>query len=427
MNTLQVYSGCVSVQFNIAVPQHEEADMIRLSNAILGSCLFLAACSDGSSSPTTIVANTPTNVPPVTSIPNLTSGPHLGYIVGFDALNAQQTANADARFSEAVAAGMRISRVQLGWDELETARGVFDQNLLTSVLGEATVAGQQPFFSLSTLDTSVLTIPSDLLTSDGSTLATGLTIDGPEITARFQVFLDWLIPELLAYNIWGLAIANEPSTLFETISQQEITNFLISGVDHANALTSQIAITVTIAGGADNNPETIGFISDLIPYLDIASFNFYCLASDTLQTTNQAAWQDAVDTFVLRAQNRPIFFQELGCPAGWGDLGGSVVTPQQTINATPTIQAEFFQFMFDQIKTRDEFRAATIFQLNDWSPELARAFSDFLIDEGDVVAAARLEEWLATIGLCRWSDGTCREAYDVFIASLIEMAAIRVD
>ena len=391
--------------------------MIRLRNAILVSCLFLAACGDDSSSPD--------NVPPVNSIPNLTSGPHLGYIVGFDALNAQRSANADARFSEAVAAGMRISRAQLGWDELETARGVFDQNLLMSVLSEVTVAGQQPFFSLSTLDTGVLTIPSDLLTSDGLTLAAGLTIDGPEITARFQAFLDWLIPELLTYNTWGLAIANEPSTLFETISQQEITNFLISGVDYANTLTNQIAITVTIAGGADNNPEIIRFISDLIPHFDIASFNFYCLGSDTLQTTNQAAWQDAVDTFVSRAQNRPIFFQELGCPAGWGDLGGSVVTPQQSINATPEIQAEFFQFMFNQIKTRDELRAATIFQLNDWSPELARSFTDSLIAEGDAVVAARLEEWLATIGLCRWSDGSCREAYDVFIASVIEMAAAR--
>lgn len=85
-----------------------------------------------------------------------------------------------------------------------------------------------------------------------------------------------------------------------------------------------------------------------VEIFDIASFNFYCLGSDNLQTTNRATWQDAVDTFVFRSQGRPVFFQEIGCPAGWADLGGSVETPPQSINATPRIQADFFRFMFNQ-------------------------------------------------------------------------------
>lgn len=396
---------------------------------LMVSCFLLAACNDGDSSPETGLALVPPDPVAATAIPNLSDGPHLGYIVGFDALNDQQSANASIRLAETVSSGMRVSRAQLGWDELEPAPGEFDQNLLRSVLDDVTTADRQPFFSLTTLDTGVLTIPSDLRSSDGLAPAAGLTLDGAEIEARLQAFLNWLLPELDAYNTWGLSIANESSTLFDTIAQQEVSDFLVSGLAHANTLTDQIAVTVTIAGGADSNPDVERFINDLMPFLDIASFNFYCLDSNTLQVTNQDAWQGAVNTFLARAQNLPIVFHELGCPAGWTDLGGNAVTPPASINATPAIQADFFRYMFEQIQRQDRLRAAIVFQLYDWSPELAESFSDSLVGSAtgsdDNLVAARLEEWLATIGLCRWSDGTCREAYEVFVSAIAEMATIR--
>ncbi len=389
---------------------------------ILWVSLGLAACGGESSSIVPPIVPPP---PPVNQIPNLSAGPHLGYIIGFDVLDTQQTANAASRFAQAVASGMSISRVQLGWGELESAPGVYELADLLLALDVATASGQQPFVTLSTLDTSELTLPLDLMAADRLTPAAALTIDGPEIRARFEAFLDWFIPELAAYRVWGLSIANEPSTLFESIDQQEITNFLINGAEYANALNEQIAITATIAGAADSNSEIVQFLADLIPHFDIASFNFYCLSSSTLQTTDQAVWATAIDTFIARAQGREIFFQELGCPAGWGDLGGSVVPPPQMINATAQIQADFFRYMFAQIETRDALRAATVFQLNDWSPALSRSFSDPLRLDGDPVTADRLEEWLATVGLCRWSDGACREAYDVFIDGVARLAAAR--
>lgn len=382
--------------------------------------LCLSACSGGSLSPT------PPAVPPtVNPTPNLSPGPHLGYIVGFDALDAQQRAIAENRFSAAVAAGMRIARVQFGWGELESAPGVFERGALMSVLDQASVSGQQVFFTLSTLDTGELTIPTDLMSTDRLSPAPGLTLDGAEISTRFRAFLDWLIPEIAAYDVWGLAIANEPSTLFESISQQEISNFLISGADYANAFTDEIAITVTIAGAADSNAEIIQFVADLMPHLNIASYNYYCLGTNTLQTTDLATWTADVNTLIARAQGREIFFQELGCPAGWSDLGGLAVPPPPMINATPQIQADFFRFMLAEIETRDELRAATVFQLNDWSPELAKLISDPFRLGGDPVTADRFEEWLATVGMCRWSDGSCRDAYAIFLDGVARTAGVR--
>jgi len=384
----------------------------------------LAACGGSGSS---ALSSRPPVVPPQTSgqIPALSPGPHLGYIVGFETLDARQTADADNHFSEAVAAGMRISRIQISWEELEPAPGIFESGNLMIALDQATVSGQQPFLTLTTLDTGGLTIPLDLMAADRLTPAAGLTLDGPEILGRFHAFLDWLIPEIAAYKVWGLAIANEPSSLFESMDQQEITGFLIDGADYAGSLTDKISITATLAGAADNDPQIIRFVADLMPHFDIASYNFYCLDSNTLQTTGQTVWEKNLNTFISRARGREVFFQELGCPAGWGDLGGSAVTPRQVINATPQIQTSFFRFMFVQIESRDILRAATVFQLYDWSPGLARSFSDPYRLGGDPVTADRLEEWLATIGLCRWSDRTCREAYDIFLEGVAQMATVR--
>jgi len=134
-----------------------------------------------------------------------------------------------------------------------------------------------------------------------------------------------------------------------------------------------------------------------------------------------------VDTLIARSQGREIFIQELGCPAGWGDQGGAAPARPETINATPGIQSEFFRFMIKQIEKRDELRAATIFQLNDWSPELAKTFTDPIRLLGDDVTADRLEEWLATVGMCRWSNGVCREAYSVFLDGAARIANVRDD
>ena len=149
--------------------------------------------SGGPGSPTTIPAPPP---PPSSTTPRLGPGPHFGYIVGFDALDAQQTALVDSLLSQAVAAGPDFTGIQFGWEDLESAPGVFETGDVMLALDGA-AASQQPIFqSLSTLDSASLTLPADLMSADRSTTATGLALGGPEIQARFRVFLDWLIPEL---------------------------------------------------------------------------------------------------------------------------------------------------------------------------------------------------------------------------------------
>jgi hypothetical protein len=392
------------------------------SIAAILSALSLVGCS-GTGSP----ASAPADPPPVSNtIPRLEAGPHLGYIVGFDALDSQKTALADSLLSQATASGQNFTRVQLGWDELEPQSDVFDIAGLMDALDIASANQQTIFLSLTTLDTGSLTLPADLVSADGSTTAAGIELDGPEIRARFHSLLDWLVPELAKYNVWGLAIANESSTNFSSVDQAVATAFLSEGADYAQSLDANLAITVTLVG-AFFDPDVERFAVDLMPHLDFAMFNFYCLDGQTLLATSSTDWATEIEKQVSVAAGRPIVYQELGCPAGFADLGGTSPTAP-TIGASAQLQDDFFRFMIDQIITREALRGAFVFQLFDWSPALTQSFTAGLLDPNDpttATTAERLTEWLMTVGMCRWSDNTCRPAWTSYLDGVVQAANAR--
>jgi len=381
--------------------------------------LLISAC--GSS-------NQPTKPPPpvVDSIPRLAAGPHLGYIVGFDALDTNKSILADSLLAQATAAGQDFARVQLDWQGLEPQPGVYDIAFLMDVLDYASARQQTIFMTLTTLDTGSLTIPADLMSSDALTPAAGLNMDGPEIRARLHAFLDWLVPELAKYDVWGVAIANESSSNFSSIDQDAATNFLIDGVEYVRSLDSELAVTVTFVGEFFE-PDVERFANELMPELDFAMFNTYCISGQTLLVSAPSDWISVVDKQIAIAAGKEIVYQELGCPAGYTDLG-QMPFPTPVIGATAQLQDEYFRFMIDQILNRNELRGAFVFQLFDWSPELAQLFTDGLLDPGDpttIVTAERLIEWLMTVGMCHWSDNTCRLAWDTYLDGVVRMANAR--
>ena len=389
---------------------------------------IVAGCDDDTSDAngtTTIPSGNPPLVTNQGATPRLAAGTHIDYIVGFDALNAERLALADSLRAQAIAAGIQGNRIQVDWGVLESQPGVFDRAELTEQLDIAGQMGQAVFVTLTTLDTGELTFPVDLVSADGNTPSAGLRLDGPEIQVRLQTFLDWLIPELAAYNVWGLSLANEPSTNAEFIEVREITNFLIQAADYANTLDSDLAITVTLASATDTSQNL--FTTDVMAHLDIAMYNYYCIGFE-LQVTDQPRWASDIALFINAAGGRDIFFQELGCPVGYSDLGGGVIPPEQIIGASLQSQQAFFQFMMDQLIDNEQLRGASIFQLFDWSPELTDFFTQTLInpdEPGSEITAARLREWLTTVGMCRWSDGVCREAWNVFLDGVRRAVAQR--
>lgn len=401
-----------------------------LGCASLLLCCVLVACGGGGGSTSSNAPSPPPQTMPAEPepaiIPRLSDGNHLGLIVGFEALSEAQQVRTDALLEANLAAGSEITRAQIDWAELEPAPGVYDRSVLLGALDDATRLGQQPFLTLSTLDTGGLTFPDDLLDDDGN-LAEDRSLSDPLIIERLETFLAWLVPELAAYDVWGLAIANESSTLFEVFDQSEITAFLQAGIAAVNELDENLAVTVTFVGDTQSGSPVERFVADLVSDLDIVSFNYYCL-SEELLATDRDRWESDFSTLEARAAGKPIFFQELGCPAGWSDTGGDTQDRPETLNASANLQAEFFSYALAEITGREAFRAATVFQLYDWSPELVDSFVTSLFDPeepGNDLLIDRLSEWLGSTGLCRWADGSCRGSWEIYLDGVEEIAASR--
>ncbi|MEL6643785.1 MAG: hypothetical protein AAFQ79_07615 [Pseudomonadota bacterium] len=363
------------------------------------------------------------------AIPRLAPGPHMGFIEGFDDLrpgadgiNRMQIAN--RLRAEAVAAGMSIARAQVDWRDLEIAPGVYDQDQLDETMAWPGRDGLPLFVTLSTIDISELTLP-DYLTGPNGMARDGLKLDGPEITTRFHAFLDWFVPQLEGYNVWGLALGNEVDGLVSDalLPQSEVLNHLRNAMTHSQTLDPDLAVTVTLTGGANLNVPR--FTNRLVDAMDIVSFNTYCL-SGSLQVTGPDTWESTLKRWKRVAGDREIFIQELGCPVGHGQTGGEhFANAERRILGSEALQSDFIEFHMRAFTDDPQLRAATVFQLFDWSPELADVFKAPFDAAGEPIVGELLEEWLATVGLCRWSDATCRPAWETFLTGLGTLQSVR--
>lgn len=345
------------------------------------------------------------------TIPRLAPGPHMGFIEGFDDLRTGPDGINRARIAhrlrkQAIKSGMTIGRAQFDWRDLETAPGVYDQEFLDSALRYAGRGGISVFVTFSTIDTEEATLPDYLTGPDG--LPLGGSFSGPEITRRFHAFLDWFVPQLKDYNVFALALGNEVDSPISDgrIVASDAAQHYINAIAHAKPLDPDLAFTVTLSGWA--NRTLPAFTDQVVDAFDIVSFNYYCL-NRRLKVNTEKGWRNNIKAWKETAGDKQIFIQELGCPVGFGHAAdGPLADRQNRIGGSADLQARFFTYFANAFVRDPQLRAATVFQLFDWSPDLASSFGDMLRDEGVIATGNRLEEWLATSGMCRWSDGSCR-------------------
>ncbi|MHA7820319.1 MAG: hypothetical protein ACX930_11795 [Erythrobacter sp.] len=364
----------------------------------------------------TPVSTTPAHVP---AIPRLEAGPHLGMITGFDPLDTSQAAEATRRYAEARDSGASIGRVQIDWADLETSRGVYDAGALEEAFADPGLVGMNVYVLISTLDSDGLTVPAYLGDADG--LRGGLTFASPEVTGAFRDFLDWLAPELLGRNVWALSIGNEIDVPIGDGQAGEAAaqEFYETAFAHWNANYPDIATSITFTFGAEERvPQFFVAMRDAS---DLVTFNYYCLDAN-ITVTGQAQWEADVARMKTAAGTREIFIQELGCPVGYGPQGSA-----GEIGGSLDNQVRFFEYFGGVFASDPQMRAATMFQLYDWSPQLAAQFAEPIRDEGFPLLADRFEEWLVTVGLLRWSDSSERPAWQTWLNQLARVRAARDD
>lgn len=363
--------------------------------------------------------------PPSTDLPLLPGGNHVGMVVGFNATHPVTTAAAiDARWREALSKGMRIGRVQVDWVDLEPRAGVYQKADLEELLDRVSKDNLAPYLSVIGFDNEEFPLPSDL----AARIKTGeLTYNSPEIIERYSRLMEWVVPMLLAHNGWVIALGNEPANFIEALptadQRTKLTNEILEFVAAIRAkiktIAPKLAVTVTVSEMRSQTEITGGVDLEtaFVVAGDVATYNFYGagFTADAayLDDTDPVRIRSRIDAMIAKAAGRPIVLQELGAQAG-PDRGSSVM------GSSLATQQRFFETVFAELKSRPEFRAAYVFQLVDWAPELVEeTYSAPLRNDG--LPELFIRQWaesLETVGLIRFSDGTSRPAWSTFLKAL---------
>lgn len=336
------------------------------------------------------------------SLPLLVGGKHLGMIVGFNADNPETTTDSiNARWQEALNKGMKTGRLQIDWPELETAEGEYDMAALEEPLKALHNDGLNAALLISVYDSEGPVVPEYL---------EGLGLNEDRLLDRFEALMDWVIPMLVRYDGWVIAISNEPDVEFEDIRNldEEILAFLERSRTHIHRLEENMAVTITMNEGslAQFPAETRAIAAAC----DVVSINYYGTEPENGEPYSVDNLERELTDLLEFAGEKSIIFQELGMHSG-GTLTAS----------TPAIQKQFYEAFFTRMAREERFRAAWVFQLVDWSPattdlilDLLRADNlpdDFVNEYGEI---------LNTIGLISYETGERKPAWEEVMEWLLK-------
>lgn len=335
------------------------------------------------------------------TLPLLSSANNLGMIKGFNASNPAATSDSiDARWADAVDAGMKVGRLQIDWPELEPSPNVFNKAALEEKLKDYKNQNLQTFLLISAYDSDGPVVPVDL---------EGRRFDDAELIERFKALMDWVIPMLVDYDGYLISISNEADNSFGEIDNlhNEILLFLQASKEHIHALDQNMAVTVTMAEGSLDSDKP--GMDAIIEACDVACWNFYGAKFIAEPPYYPAQSESEIKTDIQRMLNvsgdKQVIIQELGMWSG-----------NDVLNSDEEIQRRFFEVFFTEMRKEERMRAAYVFQLVDWSPETTDILAQFLEDEGlpqEFIDAFR--ESLETMGLICYDDGTSKAAWNEFL------------
>ncbi len=338
-------------------------------------------------------------------LPLLNGDNKIGIIRGFNPSNPHATADSiEARWQDALDAGMSAGRLQIDWPELEPSPNTYDKVRFEQRLMEMKDQGLQTFLLISAYDSGEPVVPDDLAEKD---------FDDPEFIQRFKNLMDWVIPLLVEYDGYLISISNEAEDLFAEVPDlhKKILRFLKEIKGHVRQINVNMPVTVTFSEGSldDDKPG----IKEILAECDVACWNFYG-ANSSLPYYFSAQTESEIKSDIQRmldvSGEKNIVIQELGMFSG-----------NATLNSSQEIQRNFFEVFFKEMKKNDRIKAAYNFQLVDWSPEVTEIFAKMLeFEELPQDFIDQFSESLETIGLIHYNNGMRKKAWDEFMFWLAE-------
>jgi hypothetical protein len=334
-------------------------------------------------------------------LPLLQGDKRIGVIEGFNPSNPPATEKTlTESWRDAVQAGMSVGRLQIDWPELEPSPNTYRKDEFKQELSGMQDQGLQTFLLISAYDSEGPVVPSDLKGKD---------FDDPELIQRFRDLMDWVIPLLGEYGGYLISISNEADNSFEEVPglDRQILVFLSEVKEHIRTLDPNMAVTVTIAEGSLDD-DTPG-IDALLEVCDVACWNFYGAKSRVSSPYFVAQSEDEIRADIRRmldvSGEKNIVIQELGMYSG-----------NTILNSSRETQRRFFELFFTEMKRTERIKAAYIFQLVDWAPEVTEIFKRLLEEEGvpqDFID--QFSESLETVGLIDYDTGERKQAWHEFV------------
>lgn len=331
-------------------------------------------------------------------MPYLNEGNNIGMIIGFNPSHPPATEDSiEIRWNEAVDQGMKVGRLQIDWTELEETPNNFAPSELEERLADLADDELQIILSLGAYDSGGPVIPEDLK---------DLNFDDQELIDRYKNLMDWVIPMLASYGGFTISISNEADNSFEELPNltNELKEFTRQVRAHIQGIDPNMAVSMTFAeGNIANYRKEIRMI---IEELDVVTFNFYgndILSLDTPDSPEiiRSGIRDMLDI----SGEKNIVIQELGMSSS-----------PNFLNSSEEIQRDFFALFFEEMAAEPRIKAATIFQLVDWSQEVI----DYILNELDEPELPQdfidsYAEALRSIGLINYEDGVKKLAWEEYI------------
>jgi len=302
----------------------------------------------------------------------------------------------DAAFAEAVEAGMQTTSLSLGWDDLETAPGVYDPAIdyLGIAAGYYPPRGVRLLLSINPIDTNRTRLPSHLAGRDWN---------DPVVVEAFQRLLDWALDRAAPLDLVALVIGNEiDATLSSTAEWQAYRDFHGQVAAYARAIRPGLRVGAKVTVGGVHGPFAVE-AKALADASGLVLTTYYPLGPG-FQIEPPASVDRTFDEVVAASGGLPILFAEIGSPS------------TDSCGSSEALQAEFVQRAFDAWDRHAESIELLEFV---WMHDIDQAALDRYEGYYGLSDPCFLE-YLATLGL-QSADGTDKAAW----TRLVQEAAAR--
>ena len=306
-------------------------------------------------------------------------------------LNEADGESFDAVVARARSVGASGANLSIGWEDIETAPGVYSPAVDLLAIAESYFPGVDLsiLLMIGPIDTNVERLPSDLK---------GKPFDDPEVIQRYRDLLDHVFEKIPTLQLDAFAVGNEVDFYLadDVEAWTAYTEFYEAARDHIATIRPDLPVGVKVTHAGLTGPFAAE-AARLNRESDLILTTHYPLG-EAYQVDDPVNLVDDFGEIVDRYPTRPIRFAELGYPSS--SVNGS----------SEEKQALFVRATFRAWDTyADRITAISFSIMTDRSQASVDEFAAYYgVDEREFT------EFIRTLGLRRF-DGSEKEAWEALV------------